>query len=71
MSKMSPEAAVSTPPVPLFCNLRLSRIFLKRGSWIVKITHITQCFIDTRTITWVGTCAPVCCAADVFPALPC
>ncbi|TNN47375.1 Corticotropin-releasing factor-binding protein [Liparis tanakae] len=31
-STVSPVEAVSTPPVPLFCSLRLSRIFLKRGS---------------------------------------
>lgn len=32
MSKVSPVAAVSTPPVPLFCSRRLSRILGKRGS---------------------------------------
>lgn len=32
MSKVSPVAAVSTPPVPLFCSRRLSRILLNRGS---------------------------------------
>uniref|UniRef100_A0A8C4E377 Uncharacterized protein n=1 Tax=Dicentrarchus labrax TaxID=13489 RepID=A0A8C4E377_DICLA len=32
MSKVSPVAAVSTPPVPLFCSRRLSRILEKRGS---------------------------------------
>uniref|UniRef100_A0AAX7UZ27 Uncharacterized protein n=1 Tax=Astatotilapia calliptera TaxID=8154 RepID=A0AAX7UZ27_ASTCA len=30
MSKVSPVAAVSTPPVPRFCSRRLSRILLKR-----------------------------------------
>ena len=37
MSKVSPVAAVSTPPVPLFCSLRFSRIFENRGSWERKI----------------------------------
>jgi len=32
MSKVSPTAAVSTPPVPRFCSLRLSKILLKRKS---------------------------------------
>lgn len=32
MSKVSPVAAVSTPPVPLFCRRRLSRILLNRES---------------------------------------
>lgn len=32
MSKVSPVAAVSTPPVPLFWSRRLSRILEKRGS---------------------------------------
>lgn len=32
MSTTSPVAAVSTPPVPLFCSLRFSKIFLNRGS---------------------------------------
>lgn len=42
MSTVSPVAAVSTPPVPLFCSLRFSRIFLKRGSCIIGVTHIFQ-----------------------------
>lgn len=54
MSKVSPVAAVSTPPVPLFCSLRLSRIFLKRGSCITNITHI-ESFSDTTT--WQLLCA--------------
>uniref|UniRef100_A0A3B3CU41 Uncharacterized protein n=1 Tax=Oryzias melastigma TaxID=30732 RepID=A0A3B3CU41_ORYME len=32
MSKVSPTAAVSTPPVPRFCSRRLSRILEKRAS---------------------------------------
>lgn len=32
MSKVSPVAAVSTPPVPLFCSRRWSRILLNLGS---------------------------------------
>uniref|UniRef100_A0A6Q2WZS7 Uncharacterized protein n=1 Tax=Esox lucius TaxID=8010 RepID=A0A6Q2WZS7_ESOLU len=32
ISKVSPVAAVSTPPVPLFCRRRFSRIFPKRLS---------------------------------------
>uniref|UniRef100_A0A8C5GLN7 Uncharacterized protein n=1 Tax=Gouania willdenowi TaxID=441366 RepID=A0A8C5GLN7_GOUWI len=33
MSKVSPVAAVSTPPVPRFCRRRLSSILENRGSY--------------------------------------
>lgn len=43
---MSPLAAVSTPPVPLFCSLRFSRILLKRGSWTPqRIESISLCVL--------------------------
>uniref|UniRef100_A0AAR2LH49 Uncharacterized protein n=1 Tax=Pygocentrus nattereri TaxID=42514 RepID=A0AAR2LH49_PYGNA len=43
MSNMSPTAAVSTPPVPRFCNLKLSRILLKRGSCGRALQPSGQC----------------------------
>lgn len=52
MSTVSPLAAVSTPPVPLFCSLRFSRIFLKRGSYIIKSTDIKS-FQDVTNITQI------------------
>lgn len=42
MSKVSPVAAVSTPPVPRFCSRRLSRILLKRGS--CKLESFITCW---------------------------
>lgn len=49
MSKVSPVAAVSTPPVPLFWSRRLSRILAKRGScnvtnqWFIRFQWSYYC----------------------------
>lgn len=42
MSKIPPTAAVSTPPVPLFCSRRLSRILGKRVSCMNRKMLHTQ-----------------------------
>uniref|UniRef100_A0A8B9H042 Uncharacterized protein n=1 Tax=Astyanax mexicanus TaxID=7994 RepID=A0A8B9H042_ASTMX len=51
MSNTSPTAAVSTPPVPRFCSLRLSRILLKRGSSLVSGCELR---LSGRCPGWTG-----------------
>uniref|UniRef100_A0A3B3HN57 Uncharacterized protein n=1 Tax=Oryzias latipes TaxID=8090 RepID=A0A3B3HN57_ORYLA len=52
MSKVSPTAAVSTPPVPRFCSRRLSRILEKRGSCrAVGLSHTSGNYLERQIST--------------------
>uniref|UniRef100_A0A672LZT2 Uncharacterized protein n=1 Tax=Sinocyclocheilus grahami TaxID=75366 RepID=A0A672LZT2_SINGR len=74
MSKISPTAAVSTPPVPRFCSRKFSRIFPRRGSyrqlfaldrfqhWIYLISKSSHYKIKVIIVTLLSfgkrTCTP-------------